>query len=172
MKSSLIAFLIFGASIIFLGGCTDAGVSEDEYQQLTEHVDSLASEVQSLEASLASIESRLWGEGYLELREELIAEGKYPKDKQEQEQWIIAAMRATGPQGEANAVDYEWMLDAYENNRAGYDQLRNLAYMDAIFRWAEQLRLDMPTVDQVLYETRKDKAIPETLLDNLMSLLN
>ena len=73
---------------------------------------------------------------YWEIEDELLASGKYPRDTEEQHQWILNAMVAEGPNGEKAATYYDWMVGIMVTDRAKYDEVRNLPYIKAVYQFA------------------------------------
>ena len=91
---------------------------------------------------------------YWEIQDELIASGKYPRDTQEQHEWLLNAMRAEGPNGVKAADYYDAMIRMMTEDRVKYDEIRQLPYIKAVYQFADMMMT--PTVASAVGEERED----------------
>jgi len=97
---------------------------------------------------------------YWEVEETLLASGRYPKDRGEQEEWIVRDMAKSNKYA---SELYAAMVRAYEEDRALYDKYRGSSYMRGLFAWADRIRI--PTVGSVLGDKREEMRRADPKMD-------
>lgn len=89
---------------------------------------------------------------YREVRATLEASGQYPKDKEQQEEWVIREMARTQPHA---ARIYQTVLELKETDPARYALIRKSREGGDLFGWADRLKEQIPTVDAILNKKHK-----------------